>query len=297
VTREGIASPWVVRAAPLPGDSMRVAQDFVLAALMLLAVSPVLLLAALAIKIDSPGPVIYHARRAGLGGRPITVFKLRTMVVDADRRSPVTVGGDSRITRVGSWLRATKIDELPQLWNILRGEMAIVGPRPESLSIVEMYYDQYGMETLSIRPGLTCPGNLLYYVFHEKLAAPEGMDEATFYVGHLLTPKLLADLHYVRNRSITYDWRLIAQTLWTVGVKLLGMKPNWQPEFALTPPNDWQGQIWAAPRHMAGMPDCSALPTAREKRGRRRNVLRRHEGSCTDEPAVVVFKGDGKGES
>jgi lipopolysaccharide/colanic/teichoic acid biosynthesis glycosyltransferase len=237
VTPEGT----VLRAAPRPGDSIRVAQDFVLAALTLLAVSPVLLLAGLAIRFDSPGPIVYHARRAGLGGRPITVYKLRTMVVDADQRSPVTVGGDDRITRVGRWLRATKIDELPQLWNVLRGEMALVGPRPESLSIVQTYYDQYGLETLSIRPGLTCSGNLLYYVFHEKLTAPAAMDEATFYARYLLRPKLFADLHYVRNRSLAYDWRLIFQTLWIVSAKLAGMNPNWQPEFAVTPPDDWEG--------------------------------------------------------
>lgn len=248
VTPESKASARVVPAPPRPGDSLRIAQDFVLAALTLLAVSPVLLLAALAIKLDSPGPVLYHARRAGLGGRPIAVYKLRTMVVDADRRSPVTVGGDSRITRVGRWLRATKIDELPQLWNILRGEMALVGPRPESLLIVQEYYGQSGLETLSVRPGLTCPGNLLYYVFHEDLTAPAGMDEGAFYARYLLTPKLLADLHYVRNRSLAYDWRLMVQTLWIVGIKLLGRQPNWQPEFALAPPDDWQGNALRAPQ-------------------------------------------------
>ena len=180
---------------------MKRAFDITFAAMVLIVLFPILVITAIAVKLTSPGPVFYGARRAGLDGTPIRVWKFRTMVTGADKQATVTIGSDSRITGIGKLLRTSKLDEIPQLWNILSGEMSVVGPRPESLDIVEQHFTPKERETLAVLPGLTCPGNLLYYVFHEDLQPPAGVSANEFYVAHLLRPKLLADLYYVRHRS------------------------------------------------------------------------------------------------
>lgn len=220
---------------------MKRAFDVIIAAMVVIGLLPFLIITAIAIKLTSPGPVFYGARRAGRSGAPIRVWKFRTMVTGADKQASVTIGSDARITGIGTLLRATKIDEIPQLWNVLRGEMSIVGPRPESLDIVEQHFTPEERETLSVLPGLTCPGNLLYYVYHEDLQPPEGMSANQFYVAHLLRPKLLADLHYVRNHSFTRDLDIIIETARIILCKWRGRMPAWTPEFAEEPPAQWQG--------------------------------------------------------
>ena len=206
----------------------------------LICLAPLLVLVAVLIKATSRGPAFYAARRAGRNGKPIFVWKFRTMIDGADKGPSVTVGGDSRVTRVGRFLRAAKIDELPQLWNILCGQMSVVGPRPESLDVVQRSYSDLEREVLSLRPGLTCSGNLLYYVYHEHLRPPANLTANEFYERELLRPKLLADLHYVRNQSLAYDLTLIRDTLLVMAAKWLGRKPAWQPRFAAEPPANWR---------------------------------------------------------
>ena len=136
--------------------------DIVVASLTLLAALPVLAVAALAIRLASPGPVLHRAARAGRDGRPFTMLKLRTMHVapPGESGSRITDPADPRVFPVGALLRRTKIDELPQLVNVLRGEMAIVGPRPEDPEIVRKHYSPTHRETLRVRPGLVSPGSI-----------------------------------------------------------------------------------------------------------------------------------------
>ncbi len=204
----------------------------------LVLLAPVLLLVVASIRLTSRGPAIYRARRAGVGGEPFDVLKFRTMVEGADRHAAITSGADSRITAIGHFLRRTKLDELPQLWNILRGEMSLVGPRPESLSIVEAHFNPEYLGVLDIRPGLTCTGNLYHYVYQEHLEPPEGMGIEEFYVCRLLAPKISLDLHYVHHRSLLYDLRLILQTIRVMSQKILGLKPKWRPPSDVSMPAD-----------------------------------------------------------
>ncbi len=214
--------------------------DLILSFFALMVLSPLLLVVAIAVKLTSEGSVFYSAKRAGLRKKEICIYKFRTMVTNADRFSTITIGSDNRITKVGKLLRATKIDELPQLINIIKGEMSIVGPRPESLNIVKNFYNQSSEELLSVRPGLTCPGNLLYYVYHENLVPPANMHPEEFYAKHLLPPKLSADLHYVRHRCLSYDIKLIFETICIICSKWIGRTSRWEPDFEWQPRDDWK---------------------------------------------------------
>lgn len=188
--------------------------DVTASALALLVLSPLLAAAAVAVRLSSPGPVLYRARRIGRHGVPFTMFKFRTMHVANTQGSVITSSSDARVFPFGRLLRALKIDELPQLWNVLRGEMSIVGPRPEDPKIVADHYDQLGHETLTVLPGLTCPGSVHFYTHGEQLV--DDGDPETAYVRRLLPIKLALDVIYVRQMSLWYDLRLIARTAWTI---------------------------------------------------------------------------------
>jgi lipopolysaccharide/colanic/teichoic acid biosynthesis glycosyltransferase len=204
--------------------------DLVLSIPAALVLLPIILAAAFAIKLDSKGPVFYLADRIGANGRRIRVWKLRTMVTNADRHGKITGGNDCRITRVGRFLRATKIDELPQLFNVVLGTMSLVGPRPESTSIVERYYTVEDDELFEIAPGLTCPGTLFYYIYDEDNEPPAGVSAEEHYAAFSLRTKLSADLHYVRHRCLAYDIKLILLTILIISSELLGGKVNWLPD-------------------------------------------------------------------
>ncbi len=214
-------------------DPLKRLMDLAASTLGLLVLAPVLLIVAASIKLTSRGPVLYRGRRAGIGGAPFDVWKLRTMVEDADRTSAITAGVDARITPFGRLLRRTKLDELPQLWNVLRGEMSLVGPRPEALRIVERHFTLEQRGVLAVRPGLTCTGTLFFYLRLEHLEPPAGVGPEEFYVRELLEPKIDGDLHYVRHRTLAYDLRLLAETTRVVVFKSLGLEPRWSP------PGDW----------------------------------------------------------
>lgn len=188
--------------------------DVTASAVALLILSPLLVAAALGVRLSSPGPVLYRARRIGRHGVPFTMFKFRTMHISNAQGSVITSSSDSRIFPLGRLLRALKIDELPQLWNVLHGEMSIVGPRPEDPKIVADHYDHLGHETLTVLPGLTCPGSVHFYTHGEQLV--DDSDPETAYVRKLLPIKLALDVVYVRHMSLWYDLRLIARTAWTI---------------------------------------------------------------------------------
>lgn len=176
----------------------------------LLLLSPLLLLAALWVKFDSPGPVLYRAVRVGQAGKTFRLFKFRSMVADADRRGPgITTAGDARVTKSGRWLRRTKVDELPQLINVLRGEMSLVGPRPEDPRYVALYTDEQ-RRVLAYRPGITSAASLAYR-HEERVLSGANWDQV--YREQVLPAKLAADLAYLAHRSLFTDIRLILRTI------------------------------------------------------------------------------------
>jgi len=186
--------------------------DFTVAALGLLLLAPLFVLIALAIKLDSPGGVFFAHRRVGRYGRPFKVLKFRTMVQDAPKRGgAITAGHDPRITRVGRILRKTKLDELPQLWNVLKGEMSLVGPRPEVEPYVALWEPTLREKVLSVRPGITGLTQIRYR--HEETLLAQQPDPETYYREVLLPLKLQSDAEYVDRRTLLYDLSLILRTL------------------------------------------------------------------------------------
>ena len=184
--------------------------DVALAGTALAASAPVLLAAAAAIKLDSPGPVLFFQTRIGRGKRPIRIAKLRTMRLDAEGSGPaITASRDPRITRVGGILRRTKLDELPQLWNVLRGDMSLVGPRPEVPRYVERYRPEW-KPLLSVRPGLTDLASLTFRDEEQLLALAADRERA--YTDVVMPMKLELALAGLRQRSLPHDLTVIART-------------------------------------------------------------------------------------
>jgi len=206
--------------------------DVVCAATALVVAAPLIGLAAIGIKLSDRGPVFYRARRVGYLGRQFTMLKLRTMRVGGgsagSNSGPVITGHkDERITPIGRILRKTKIDELPQLFNVLRGDMAIVGPRPEDPSIVQEHYTSPDLETLGVRPGLASPGSLYQFTSAEALLHAD--DPETHYVDKLLKTKLALDRVYIRRASLRSDLTVIGRTLFAIGAIAFGRRKFKQP--------------------------------------------------------------------
>lgn len=187
--------------------------DFLIAAIGLLVLLPLLLLVALLIKLDSPGPVFFRQERVGLKGRNFRIFKFRSMVHGAYKMgSRLTTKRDPRVTRVGQMLRWFKIDELPQLLNVLAGEMSLIGPRPEDPHFVR-HYSPEQRAVLSVRPGMVGPSQILGR--DELESYPEGLkDTEAYYVDHILPEKLGRDLEYVRRATFWGDMALLARGIW-----------------------------------------------------------------------------------
>lgn len=197
--------------------------DVVLAAVALILASPILVLAAIGIRLSSPGPILYRARLIGRDGRAFTMYKLRTMHVDhRGFDSIITAAVDPRVFRFGVWLRRVKIDEFPQLINILRGDMSIVGPRPENARIVERYYRPEHRALLRVRPGLTSPGTLYDYTHGEDLVGSRDPERA--YAERLLPIRLAMDQLYIQRASLGYDAALVARTVGIIAATALGRR-------------------------------------------------------------------------
>lgn len=183
--------------------------DVLAAALGLLLLSPVLLAAAVWVKLDSPGPVLFRQTRVGRFGVPFTIHKFRTMRVEPG--AAITVGADPRITRSGQVLRQSKLDELPQLWDVLRGAMSLVGPRPELPRYVDLYPADLRAQVLAVRPGITDPASLAFSHEAELLAA--AADPEREYREVILPAKLRLSADYAARASLATDLRLILATL------------------------------------------------------------------------------------
>lgn len=197
---DGSTAPWLSRAI-----------DVAASVAGIVVLSPLALLAALAVAVDSPGPVLFRQKRVGRGGKEFEILKFRTMRTDAEAQGgQLTVGADPRVTRVGRLLRKTKFDEIPQLINVVRGEMALVGPRPEVPKYVALYTpEQRGV--LAVRPGITDPASIAFRRESDLIAGSD--DPERFYTTELMPKKLAINLEYLRTRTVVSDLGVILQTL------------------------------------------------------------------------------------
>lgn len=185
--------------------------DFFFSAWGLLVLSPLLLVVALVIKLADRGPVFYRQQRVGQHGRLFWIWKFRSMRVGADKAGPsVTQHGDGRITPMGRWLRQWKLDELPQLWNVLRGDMSLVGPRPEVLKYVEHYTPEQRV-ILELKPGITDLATLEY--MDEESVLGGVVDLETFYIREVMPQKIKLNLVHARRANLWEDTKIILRTL------------------------------------------------------------------------------------
>jgi lipopolysaccharide/colanic/teichoic acid biosynthesis glycosyltransferase len=191
--------------------------DLAASVLGLLVLAPALAALALAVRLDSPGPALFRQVRVGRGGRDFVLYKFRTMTVrPGSERGSFDAGDRSRVTRVGRLLRATKLDELPQLWNVLRGDMALVGPRPEVRRWVETYPERWAVAH-SVRPGITDPAAIIYR--HEERLLAVADDPDALYRDEILPRKLELYERYIRDRSLAGDLAILLKT----GMALFGI--------------------------------------------------------------------------
>lgn len=192
--------------------------DILFAACLLLLLFPVLLCFALLVALTSTGGAFFRQERVGKDGRPFRLLKFRTMRPGSEAGGQLTIGGrDPRITGVGRWLRKTKMDELPQLWNVLVGDMSLVGPRPEVPKYVALYAPAQ-RAVLSVRPGITGLASIRYIDENELLARSTDPERA--YIEEVMPAKLALELQYVREHNMWQDLRILRDT---VG-KLLGSR-------------------------------------------------------------------------
>ncbi len=188
--------------------------DILASGLGLIVLSPVFLILAIWIKCDSEGPVFYRQVRVGRWNKDFRIFKFRSMRVGADKGSLVTIGGrDPRITRSGYFIRKFKFDELPQLINVLVGDMSLVGPRPEVRHYVD-YYTPEQMHVLDVRPGITDPASIKFRNENELMEKAE--DPEKYYIEVIMQEKIRLYLEYVEKHSFRYDLGLIFKTFWVI---------------------------------------------------------------------------------
>jgi lipopolysaccharide/colanic/teichoic acid biosynthesis glycosyltransferase len=220
----------------MPGQVMlKRTFDLVLAILSLLLLLPLLVLIAAVVRLSSPGPVLFRQVRVGRDGRDFVLLKFRTMTVRAGSEAGSFDAGDtSRVTAVGAFLRATKLDELPQFWNVVRGEMSLVGPRPEVRTWVQV--DPGRWSTVhSVKPGITDPASLVYR--HEERILASDPDPETTYKEQILPRKLDLYEDYVRTRTFAGDLGI----LWRTGVAVVGgllREAVCRPSIDADPPDD-----------------------------------------------------------
>ena len=193
----------------------------------LVIMSPVLIVLGLLVKLDSPGPVLYRGERLGRLGKPFHILKFRTMVESPQKTAPITVEGDGRITRVGRFLRRSKLDELPQLFNVMKGEMSLVGPRPECAYYFQYYAEEERRLIHSVRPGLTDYGSLRFHDEGRLLAGSP--DPVKFYLERIRREKVDEQLRYIREQSFLTDLKIIVRTIVTIIITRLKRDRTAQP--------------------------------------------------------------------
>lgn len=185
--------------------------DFILSLVGLVVLAPIFIVLAIWIKTDSKGPVFYKQVRVGQNGIDFGLFKFRTMVVDADKKGLITVGGrDPRITRSGYFIRKYKLDELPQLINVLVGDMSLVGPRPEVRKYVELYTDEQ-QKVLSVKPGITDYASIEYMDENEILG--KSNDPEKTYIEEIMPEKIKYNMKYIQNKNVSEYFKIIFLTL------------------------------------------------------------------------------------
>jgi lipopolysaccharide/colanic/teichoic acid biosynthesis glycosyltransferase len=186
--------------------------DILVSGTALLVLGPVLLAIALWVRRDSAGGALYRQERVGRHGRLFTIYKFRTMRAGADRSGPaITVGEDARITLAGHWLRHSKLDELPQLFNVLKGDMSLVGPRPEVPRYVALYPSELHAIVLSVRPGITDLASIAFR--NESVLLAQSADPERTYVEEILPAKLDYAARYAQNHSTWLDLQILARTV------------------------------------------------------------------------------------
>lgn len=185
--------------------------DFFAALIGIILISPVLIVVCVAIKLDSSGKIMFLQKRVGKDEKEFYIYKFRTMVTDAEKLGKqITVGNDNRITKVGAFLRKYKIDELPQLFNVLKGDMSLVGPRPEVPKYVALYSEEQ-KKVLSVRPGITDLASLRYSDENEILGKVDNPEE--HYINVIMQDKLGLNLEYIKKSNLFFDISLIIKTI------------------------------------------------------------------------------------
>lgn len=254
----GRRTRWIVDTMALTGAPARLgplgraakrALDIAVSLALLALALPIFLVVAVAIKVESPGSVFFRARRAGYRSAPVAVLKFRKMR-DGAVGPALTSQHDQRLTRVGAFLAGTHLDELPQLWNVLRGEMSLVGPRPEDIQFTALHPGAYE-EILSVRPGITGCTQLVWVRERELLSSAD--DRVRHYVDDMLPRKVALDRAYAASQSLAIDAKVL---LWTPLVLLLGFAVVVDPD----------RQILRLVRHTRGVRPASRATTT----GRRR---------------------------
>ncbi len=199
---------------------MKRALDIIVSATGLLLLLPLLLILALLVRLTSNGPALFRQQRVGLGGKPFTMLKFRSMTVRDDaQKGSFDAGDDTRVTRIGRFLRKTKLDELPQLWNVMKGDMSIVGPRPEVPKWTEVYPKRWE-KVLQVRPGITDPASIEFRNEEELLAASD--DPEATYRNTILPRKLELYEQYIADNTAWTDASILLRTM--LAVLLLGKK-------------------------------------------------------------------------
>ena len=197
--------------------------DLLFAICFLVVFSPIYIISWLIIKIVSPGPAIYKAERVGKGGKLFTCYKFRSMRVDSGKVRLTTLGNDDRIFPFGKFIRKTKIDEMPQAVNILKGDMTVVGPRPEDKANADIVYVGEFIHILDVKPGLTSTASLFDYTHGEQYEDEESYEK------EFMPKKLKLELYYVNHRSFWYDISLVLRTARLIVLKTCGKKEFKEP--------------------------------------------------------------------
>lgn len=247
--------PSELARAEIRADSrIRRAVDLLVSGVALAVSSPLIVVLAVGVRLTSPGPALYRQVRVGRSSEPFTILKLRSMVTGADRADALVTGhADSRVTRLGAVLRATKLDELPQLINVLKGDMSLIGPRPEVPRYIP-YYVGDELETLNVRPGLTGAGQI-FYTQMQQAPALDAADPEQHYIAYELHAKLGLDLDYLRHRNLRNDFTVLLRTILVV-TKLSKLVPAPAPE------QDATAMVMAAPVPLSN--DILRLPVAKD---------------------------------
>ena len=188
--------------------------DILFSLFAILISSPIIILTALIIKIENfNAPVIFQQQRGGLNQSYFFIFKFRTMTLNADKKGEITIGNDSRITKPGKWIRKFKIDELPQFFNVLKGDMSVVGPRPEVAKYIALYNSEQ-IKVLSVKPGITDYASIVYFEENQLLGQSENPEKT--YTEVIMPNKLKLNLKYIKEKSLYVDLKIIFLTIFRI---------------------------------------------------------------------------------